>query len=140
MTIEEKKKYLQRYQAAVRQLAFCEAELHRVETLETRITQVLSNMPTGSPDGSKPELATERKDNAQQMYKAAVATHHRTMVEISNLLNNQLDGKELMVMQLRYLTGLKWEDVADRVGITMRWMWKLHTDALQRIVIENKIE
>ncbi|MEG1075348.1 MAG: hypothetical protein RSF84_09435 [Ruthenibacterium sp.] len=135
MTIDEKKRYLLRYQDAVRQLAFCEAELVRVSTLETRITQVLSCTPAGQPDGTKPEVAAERKDSAVHLYKLAIEVHHKTMVEIMNLLNNQLRGRALTLMKLRYLSGQPWDDIAEYMGYTRDYTLQLHRDALNRIEI-----
>ncbi|MEG1075353.1 MAG: hypothetical protein RSF84_09460, partial [Ruthenibacterium sp.] len=104
-------------------------------TLETRITQVLSCTPTGKPDGTKPEIAAERKDSAVHLYKLAIAAHHKMMVEITNLLDNQLQGKALMMMKLRYLSGRTWDDIASRMGYTRHYVLYLHQKALETIEV-----
>ncbi len=134
-TNEEKKKYLQRYQDSVKQLEFCREELIRVEGLETKITPAMTGMPQGQPDGSKTELAVEHKQTAEQKYRDAIEKHQCILKEITAILDNQLEGKELLVMKWRYIAGLTWEQTAERVGISMRWVWALHGQALEKLVL-----
>ena len=137
---EEKKRYLMRYQDSVKQLEFCRSELERVGGLETTITPSMTGMPQGQPDGSKTEIAVERADAAAQKYKAAIEEHQRILDEISQTLENQLTGKALLVMQWRYIAGLGWEKVAERVGISLRWVWALHGQALEIIELPQQWE
>ena len=135
---EEKKRYLMRYQDSVKQLEFCSHELARVATLETQITPSMTGMPQGQPDGSKTEIAVERADAAAQKYKVAIAEHQRILDEITATLKGQLTGKALLVMQWRYIAGAGWETVAERVGISLRWVWALHGQALETLVLPQQ--
>lgn len=133
-----KKRYLLRYRASVKQLEFCRHELARVAALETKITPTLTSMPQGQPAGSKPELAVERAETAEQKYKEAIAEHKQMLDEITTVLQSQLTGKELLVMQWRYIAGAGWDIVAERVGVSLRWVWVLHERALQTIVLPQQ--
>ncbi|MEG1271552.1 MAG: hypothetical protein RSD54_09570, partial [Ruthenibacterium sp.] len=59
----------------------------------------------------------------------------KTMVEIMNLLNNQLRGRALVLMKLRYLSGLTWGDIAERIGYTRHYVLYLHQKALETIEV-----
>lgn len=50
------------------------------------------------------------------------------------------DQRQRMVLQLRYLCGMKWEDMADKLHYTLRWMHKLHRDALDTLALMQKRE
>jgi len=43
------------------------------------------------------------------------------------------DERSRTVLRLRYLHGLDWADVADRMFYSLRWVMKLHRRALERL-------
>lgn len=42
---------------------------------------------------------------------------------------------QYQILQLRYIEGLKWDDVAERIGKTRQWVNTVHGKALQQIRI-----
>ena len=46
------------------------------------------------------------------------------------------DAKLRAVMSLRYLEGMKWEEIEDALHLEYRWLLRLHNRALQQICAE----
>lgn len=43
------------------------------------------------------------------------------------------DATDRTLLELRYLNGLKWEEIADRLDLTVRWVMSLHKNVLEEI-------
>lgn len=43
------------------------------------------------------------------------------------------DDRYRVVLQFRYLCGMKWEEIAQKLMFTLRWTHKLHNDALNAL-------
>jgi len=43
------------------------------------------------------------------------------------------DGRHRSVLQLRYLCGMGWEEIADKMQYTLRWVHKLHREAIDML-------
>ena len=41
------------------------------------------------------------------------------------------DPKHRMVLELRYLQGMAWEEIAEQMGYTLRWVYQLHRRAME---------
>ena len=50
------------------------------------------------------------------------------------------DQKQRMILQLRYLCGMKWEDIADKLHYTLRWIHKVHREALEALEMLQRRE
>lgn len=48
------------------------------------------------------------------------------------LISRLPDPKHRTVLQLRYLSNMTWEEIAEQMGYTLRWVHQLHSDALDR--------
>jgi len=46
------------------------------------------------------------------------------------LIGRLKDPKHRTVLQLRYLCGMSWEEIARKMGYTLRWVHQLHKNAL----------
>ena len=44
-----------------------------------------------------------------------------------------LDGLEKDIMQLRYIGGLSWDEIADKVNISSRHVYRIHDKALEQL-------
>ena len=44
-----------------------------------------------------------------------------------------LDGLEKDIMQLRYIGGLSWDEIADKVNISSRHVYRIHDKALEKL-------
>jgi RNA polymerase sigma factor (sigma-70 family) len=44
-----------------------------------------------------------------------------------------LDGLEKDIMQLRYIGGLSWDEIADKVNVSSRHVYRIHDKALEQL-------
>ena len=53
--------------------------------------------------------------------------------EAEKLIATLRDERYRSVLQLRYLCGYDWQEIADRLHFSLRWTHKLHGEALQEL-------
>ena len=52
---------------------------------------------------------------------------------VEKMISLMTDERYHAVLQLRYLCGLSWEEVANRLHFTVRWVHKLHGEGLKQL-------
>ena len=126
---EKKKEYLRRYHAA----ELAEREI-REEIDDLRMNKMFPALiQDGMPHGSScmdlseyaaqlDELLTELKDQMEQRI--------RIRREITQRIEAMQDETEKTVLRLRYIHCLRWEQIAERMGYSLRNITKIHGKAL----------
>lgn len=126
---EKKKEYLRRYHAA----ELAEREI-REEIDDLRMNKMFPALiQDGMPHGSScmdlseyavqlDELLTELKDQMEQRI--------RIRREITQRIEAMQDETEKTVLRLRYIRWLRWEQIAERMGYSLRNITKIHGKAL----------
>lgn len=133
MTYEEKKAWLWRYRSAKRFERLRLDELATLEAEAMHTTQRYSAMPGGGGDGQTLPRAVERIEEARQAYKAQCEESARIREEITFALQQLDDETEFNILYRRYLCGDKWERIADRLHLTVSWVFRLHKKAVQHL-------
>lgn len=133
MTYEEKKAWLWRYRSAKRFERLRLDELATLEAEAMHTTQRYSVMPGGGGDGQALPRAVERIEEARQAYKAQCEESARIREEITFALQQLDDETEFNILYRRYLCGDKWERIADRLHLTVSWVFRLHKKAVQHL-------
>mgnify|MGYP000901666547 FL=1 len=133
MTYEEKKVWLWRYRSAKRFERLRLDELATLEAEAMHTTQRYSAMPGGGGDGQTLPRAVERIEEARQAYKAQCEESARIREEITFALQQLDDETEFNILYRRYLCGDKWERIADRLHLTVSWVFRLHKKAVQHL-------
>lgn len=133
MTYEEKKTWLWRYRSAKRFERLRLDELATLEAEAIHTTQRYSAMPGGGGDGQALPRAVERIEEARQAYKAQCEESARIREEITFALQQLDDETEFNILYRRYLCGDKWERIADRLHLTVSWVFRLHKKAVQHL-------
>lgn len=54
-------------------------------------------------------------------------------IAIEQAIQTLPDIRHRTVLELRYVRGLKWTEVADRMFFCLRWVFKLHRAALEKL-------
>lgn len=57
---------------------------------------------------------------------------------IEHAIETLSDSRQRTVLRLRYLDGLKWEEVAERMCYCLQWVFKLHRKALEQLRKEDE--
>lgn len=131
---EKKKEYLRRYHAA----ELAEQEI-REEIDDLRMNKMFpaliqDGMPHGSSCGDLSayavqldELLIELKDQMEKRIKIRR--------EITEKIEAMQDETEKTVLRLRYIHWMQWEQIADRMGYSIRNITKIHGKALAHFEI-----
>ena len=133
MTYEEKRRWLSRYGDAMVKAKHLRDDLDEAERDTGCTTQQLTGMPGGGGDGQALPRAVERIEEARQAYKAQCEESARIREEITFALQQLDDETEFNILYRRYLCGDKWERIADRLHLTVSWVFRLHKKAVQHL-------
>lgn len=131
MNIQEKKRMLERYR---------QIEKYIESLLEQRISlySVSSSRITGMPHSTKSvdrladaicEADIREKQFFDEQYSIAENERERIFLAVNNL--SVVEEKQILVM--RYITGMKWNDIAKKIGYEERQVFRIHNRALQHI-------
>lgn len=131
---DRKKRYLWQYQE-------CKRELERLEEerIEVRLNKMLPSviqdgMPHASGCNDLSGYASKLDDLDRKIMKARYR-RIQTLTDIRNRINAVKDQSEREVLTYRYIRGMKWEDIAVKMGCSWQWTHKIHSKALKNIEI-----
>lgn len=137
MTNQEKKEFLQRYRAAEREEERLGREIGRWFSRAEQMTAGYGPAPVGGGDSRSLERAMEHIDELTRELTRRrdelTALRRQTGAAIDALPDPRL--RELL--RLRYIEGLTWERIAEKMGLSRQWVWKLHGNALIEIRLTN---
>ncbi len=126
---EMKKEYLRRYRGHVRKIKRIESELAELQIMKISISVNNDGMPRGSNrndmSGYAAELDRLEQDLIQERYRR-VGAYKETSVQIKKMD----DENEKDVLFYRYIKGLNWWEIAEKMNYSERWVLKIHGKAL----------
>lgn len=56
-------------------------------------------------------------------------------LEIRNVINLVVDNEEKLLLKYRYLNFLSWEEICDRMNVSIRTAHRIHSEALESVVV-----
>ena len=137
MTNQEKKEFLQQYRAAEREEERLGREIGRWRSRAEQLPAGHGPAPAGGGDSRSLERAMEHVDELTRELTRRrdelTALRRQTGAAIDALPDPRL--RELL--RLRYIEGLTWERIAEKMGLSRQWVWKLHGNALIEIRLTN---
>ena len=80
---------------------------------------------------SENEIINKYLDLERELKKDIAAVLEKKEVVYKKL--QLLDGLEKDIMQLRYIGGLSWDEIADKVNISSRHVYRIHDKALEKL-------
>ncbi len=132
---EKKKEYLRSYRRSVKREKQILAEIQRLRQDKMFPSMVNDGMPHG---GSQTDLsdyivALEQQIEALKKERLSKITHYGEVEEKIKKMKNE---EEQMVLRLRYIRGLKWEEVALEMGYGWTHIHRIHASALRNFKME----
>lgn len=128
--MDEKKAYLKRYQQAILAEQVIEEEIRQL-----RLDQMMPAINTdGMPHGTeKTDLSSYavKMDELLEELKEELERKIEIRREITRQIRKLPNETEITLMRLRYIHGLKWEEIALKMCYTYRYVTKLHGRALE---------
>lgn len=138
MTYEEKKEWLWRYRKAARLERMKLDEVEQYRAAAERVTQVLSGMPGGAGDGQALPRAVERIMDAMQEANAQVMECQQIRKEIMDTMAQTVDMQDYGILYMRYIGGMKWEQIAVKMGMEVSSVYRRHKRAVKALDIPER--
>ena len=126
---EQKKEYLKSYRRAIKREQDILDEIQRLRLDKMFPSAVNDGMPHGSSYSDLSDYAAilnEQIDLLKEERLEKVRCYQKIEKQISQMENE--DEKE--VLRLRYILGMKWEEVSVKMNYSWKWVHKIHGRAL----------
>lgn len=127
------KRQLTKYLDAKKEWEYWREEVETLEATGPKIGAQLSGMPGGQPDGSKTEREVEELEAARDSLAAAADAMNTARREVEAIIAQAPEVEQRIVLRRRYISGMSWEDIADRAGKSRQWATQTHGTALKKI-------
>ena len=127
---EEKKEYLKSYRRAVRREKDILDEIQRLRSDKMFPSVANDGMPRGSNQSDLSDYIAIL-DEQIKLLKAERLEKARCYQKIERQIKKMENENEREILRLRYIQGLKWHEVENKMGFSREWTLKLHGRALR---------
>ncbi len=131
---EKKKKYLRSYRKATRREREILEEIQRLREDKMFPSVVNGGMPRG---GNQSDLSDYMVllDEQIELLKAERLEKARVYAGIENRIRDMENEDEQRILRLRYIRGMKWEEVAVEMDHSWQHVHRIHARALKNFVM-----
>ncbi len=136
MTSQEKKAWLGRYRQLDQRIGQLAEEISLWRSRAQKITPSYEGQPRGGGEDrlqSAVEMILQLEKEADREIDALVALKG----EIRRAIRTVEDSTLRLLLEYRYIHGLTWEQVAERMGYDQRWVYRLHGKALNCLEVQT---
>ena len=127
---EQKKEYLKSYRRAIKREQDILDEIQRLRLDKMFPSVVNDGMPHGSSHSDMSDYAVIL-DEQIELLKEERLEKVRCYQKIGRQIRQMENEDEQEVLRLRYILGLKWEEVAVKMGYSWKQTHRIHSSALQ---------
>lgn len=136
MTNQEKKELLNGYIKAKKRFDRISDTMIEVMSYATKITPLLSDMPKGgNGSGNKIERAIERLDSLSGDLEEQAVRMRESMKQVQSAIQTVPDETLQLLLELRYINGYTWEQIAVKMNYSYVHVCRLHGAALNQIML-----
>lgn len=134
---EKKKEYLRTYRTHVRRIRRIETELAELRSMKVSGSVKMDGLPHGSGQGDLSGYAAELDRLEQNLLRER---YQRVMAykEIVAQIKALKSENEKDVLFYRYIAGMDWWEITDKLKYSERWIHKLHGRALAHFELPGK--
>lgn len=128
---DKKKEYLRSYRQYVRRIHRINAEIAELRSMKMYPGMMFNDgMPHGS--GGQGDLSGYAADLDEMILKLQHERYLRikTYQQIVRKIKKLRSENEKDILFYRYITGLDWWEIAEKMSFSERWIYKLHGRAL----------
>lgn len=126
---EQKKEYLKSYRRAIKREQDILDEIQRLRLDKMFPSVVNDGMPHGSSHSDLSDYAAIL-DEQIELLKEERLEKVRCYQKIERQIWQMKNENEQEVLRLRYILGMKWEEVAVKMGYSWRQIHRIHSSAL----------
>lgn len=146
--MNEAKQYLKQYRAVLWEIRRLEEEVEQMRSLaqglgSANFVEVLNPRTGRTESAVMDRVQTSSKADAADIIAKVIDTEEklaqrrayalRLLMEIEEVVGKVEDPTERRLLHLRYIQGEKWERIAEDLGRTERWVYRLHGRALKAV-------
>lgn len=136
MTNQEKKELLNGYIKSKKRFGRISDAMLEVRAYATKITPLLSDMPKGgNTSGNKIERAIERLDSLAGDLEEQAVRMREAMKQVQSAIQTVPDETLQLLLELRYINGYTWEQIAVKMNYSYVHVCRLHGAALNQIML-----
>lgn len=128
--MEETEKFLRQYRDSLKEWNRLCDEAEQLRAASTRITSNFSGMPGGGDVPTKVESALEGIEDILARADAAKLLVDARRAEVESAINALPAGRHREVMRLRYLNGMSWDTIAEKLHYDKRHVRRIKKEAI----------
>lgn len=133
------KEFLRRAREVDRRVDEAQERVERLrEKLESGRRSSLTGMPRGG--GADWTETADRLIELERVVNARTRELVRWKLAAIDAIRAVEEPRMAEVLELYYIDGLKWEDVAKRMGLDIRWVYRLHGRALMCVKVPEGVK
>lgn len=119
-----------------------EREEEEIERLRAKLEAGRLNVLTGMPRGGQGDWTATADSliELEKKHNARIREMCRLKIAAVDAVDAVEEARYREVLDLYYLKGLTWEQVATTMGLDLRWVYRLHGRALTRIRVPEEKE
>lgn len=133
------KEFLRQVRTADRRI---DEATERVARIRAKLEAGRMSSVTGMPRGGGKDWTATADDLIE--LERGVNARIREMCRLKRLAMEAIDRVEEVrlreVLELYYIDGYTWEQVAERMGLDLRWVFRLHGQALMMVRVPEEVE
>lgn len=138
MTYEEKRAWLQRYEAARQLFAFRQQQLETAKTDAGRTTQNISPVPGGHSDGQALPRAVERIQEAEQRAAAQARVCDEICEEITAALDALDNLYDRDILYRKYINFQSWNTIQRDTDLSKSAVLAHHRQAIENLQVKGQ--
>lgn len=135
---EQKREYLKGYRTHVRRINRIETEIAELRAMRTSMSTSNDGMPHGSGQadlsGYAAELDRQERNLIKERYERI-----KTYKDIASRIKRLKSENEKDVLFYRYISGLAWWEIAEKMSFSERHVTRLHGKALAHLEIPKDV-
>ncbi len=117
---------LQQYRDTEAQIRRLEQELEEARSQAERVTHSYSPAPGGGGDGRQLEHAAIRLEDLEREWRRLVGQQAARYIQMERVLDQLPNARDRLLLRLRYVSRMSWPQVGDELGVTLRYVHRLH--------------
>ena len=138
----EAKQYLRQAHRLNELIASEQEELNELRRLaETVSSPVISDMPKNPSSSLEAPYVKYVLKMAELEKKIEQEMEHYLSIkdEIRDVINEVTNNEERLLLRYRYINFLEWEEICDRMNVSERTVHRIHSSALQKVIVPSHI-
>ena len=132
-----KKEFLNQYLNAEKEIGIKFDQIARLRELSTKTTQTLTPDKVKGNSENRLESSVSKIVDIEREIGSSIDQLERTRLQVESVINSVPNVNQRNVLRLRYISGMKWEQIAVKLNYDYRWVLRLHGKALNKIAIES---